>query len=87
MKRVSALFEILLSGTLLILGLYVLQEWIANKSTSSVAMLILGAICFTLGLTTLVSAARSILWHRHMVRHSIPLYPEEGHPREYIHRR
>jgi predicted membrane channel-forming protein YqfA (hemolysin III family) len=87
MRRVSTLFEIVLSATLLILGLYVLQEGIANKSSSSVAMLILGAICFTLGVTTLVSAARSILWHRHMLRHSVPMYPVEGHPREYIHRR
>jgi hypothetical protein len=35
-------------------------------------MLIGGAVCFTLGVMTLVSAVRSILWHRRMLRHSIP---------------
>jgi hypothetical protein len=35
-------------------------------------MLIGGAVCFTLGVMTLISAVRSILWHRRMLRHSSP---------------
>jgi hypothetical protein len=70
MRRISTLFEIVLSATLLILGLYALQEGSANNSGSAGALLILGAVCFTLGVATLASAFRSILWHRHMLRHS-----------------
>ncbi|HET6929338.1 MAG TPA: hypothetical protein VFI45_03385 [Candidatus Acidoferrum sp.] len=71
MKRISTLFEIILSAALLTFGLYALLEGNANKSGSADAMLILGAACFTLGATILVSAFRSILWHRHMLRHSV----------------
>ena len=70
MRRISTLFEIILSATLLILALYTLQEGSAINSSSAGTVLILGAVCFTLGLATLVSAFRSILWHRHMLRHS-----------------
>jgi hypothetical protein len=70
MRRISTLFEIILSATLLILGLYTLQEGSANNSSSAGAMLILGAACITLGAMTLVSAFRSILWRRHMLRDS-----------------
>ena len=49
-----------------------LHEGGANKSLSEAAMLIGGAACSTLGVMTLVSAVRSILWHRRMLRHSIP---------------
>jgi hypothetical protein len=44
-------------------------------------MLIGGAVCFTLGMMTLVSAVRSILWHRRMLRNSIPKdYPDGAAP-------
>jgi hypothetical protein len=72
MKRISTFFEITLSASLLTLGLYMLHEGSSNKSPSEAAMLIGGAVCFTLGVMTLVSAVRSILWHRRMVRHSMP---------------
>jgi hypothetical protein len=70
MRSISTLFEIILSATLLLLGLYTLQEGSANNSSSAGVMLILGAVCLALGVTTLISAVRSILWHRHMLRHS-----------------
>jgi hypothetical protein len=72
MKRISTFFETILSATLLIVGLYLLREGSSNKSPSDAAILIGGAVCFTLGVMTLVSAVRSILWHRRMVRHSMP---------------
>jgi hypothetical protein len=71
MRRVSTFFEIILSATLLVLGLFMLYEGSSNKSTSAAAILIGGAVCFTLGVMTLFSAVRSILWHRRMVRHSL----------------
>jgi hypothetical protein len=49
-----------------------LGEGASNKSPNEAAILIGGAVCFTLGLMTLVSAVKSILWHRRMVQHSMP---------------
>ena len=49
-----------------------LHEGSSDKSPNEVAILLGGAVCFTLGAMTLVSAVRSILWHRRMLRHSIP---------------
>ncbi len=72
MRRISTLFEAILSATLLILGLYMLHEGSSSKSPSEAAILTGGAVCFTLGVMTLVSAVRSILWHRKMLRHSVP---------------
>jgi hypothetical protein len=71
MKRISTAFEIILSATLLVLGLVMLYEGSSNKSPNDPAILIGGAACFTLGVMTLFSAVRSILWHRRMVRQSL----------------
>ncbi len=53
-------------------GLYMLHEGSSSKSPGEAAILIGGAVCFTLGVMTLVSAVRSILWHRRMLRQSVP---------------
>jgi hypothetical protein len=71
MRRISTAFEIILSAALLVLGLFMLYEGSSNKSTSATAILIGGAVCFTVGVMTLFSAVRSILWHRRMVRNSL----------------
>jgi len=71
MRRISTAFEIILSAALLVLGLFMLYEGSSNKSTSMPAILIGGAVCFTVGVMTLFSAVRSILWHRRMVRNSL----------------
>jgi predicted membrane channel-forming protein YqfA (hemolysin III family) len=72
-KRVWSFLEIVISATLLVAGLFLLQEGIANKSTSTVAMLlILGAVCFTLGVISLTYAIRSLLWHRYMLQVAKP---------------
>jgi hypothetical protein len=71
MRRISTFFEAILFTALLFAGLYLLFVGSANKSTSEVAMLLGGAVCLTLSVITLVSAVRSILWHRHMLRHSM----------------
>jgi membrane protein implicated in regulation of membrane protease activity len=71
-KRVWSFLEILISTTLLIAGLFMLQEGMANKSTSAVAALILGAVCLTLGVISLTYAIRSLLWHRYMLQVAKP---------------
>jgi len=70
MRRISTPFEVILSAALSVLGVYVLYEGSSSKSTSEAAMLIGGAVCFTVSVMTLFSALRSMLWHRRMVRHS-----------------
>jgi hypothetical protein len=72
MKRVSTLFEVIVSAALLFLGLGMLYEASSNKSINEAAILIGGAVCFTLSMTILVSAVRSLLWHRRMLRKSMP---------------
>jgi hypothetical protein len=72
MKRISTFFEIIVSAALLFLGIYMLYEGSANKSTNEAAILTGGAVCFTLSIMTLVSAVKSLLWHRRMLRHSMP---------------
>jgi hypothetical protein len=69
MKKIATFFEIVVSTALLAFGLYLLHEGSSNQFRSSI--LIAGAVCFTLGVMTLVSASRSILWHRRMLRQSI----------------
>ena len=65
MRRISTLFETILYAALLILGLFMLYEGSSNKSAIASAILIGGAVCFTLGVMTLFYAVSSILWHRH----------------------
>jgi hypothetical protein len=72
MKRIPTLFEVILSATPLFLGFYLLYEGSSNKSPSAPTLLIGGAACFTFSAMTLVSVVRSILWHRRMLRHSVP---------------
>jgi uncharacterized membrane protein len=71
MRRISTLFETILYAALLILGLFMLYVGRSNKSAIASAILIGGAVCFALGVMTLFSAVRSILWHRPMIRHSL----------------
>jgi hypothetical protein len=71
-KRVWTFLEIIISTMLLVAGLFMLLEGIANKSTGAVAMLILGAVFITLGVISLTYAIRSLLWHRHMLQVAKP---------------
>ena len=83
MRKISTLFEVILSATLLILGLYLLLEGSSNRSSGEAAILICGAVCCALGVMTLVSAIRSILWHRFMLRHSSPNHNVNSAVREH----
>jgi hypothetical protein len=71
MRRISTTLEIILSATLLILVLFMLYEGSSNKSANNPAILIGGAVFFTVGAMTLTSAIRSIIWHRRIVRQSL----------------
>jgi hypothetical protein len=71
MRRIATLLEVLLAAGLLVVALYMLHEGTSTKSDSASAILIGGAVCFTLSAMMLVSAIRSILWHRRMLRHSM----------------
>ena len=72
MRRISATVEVLISATLLGLGLYLLDDGSLNKVTNESAILVSAAVCLTLGLITLIAAVRSMLWQRHMLRHAAP---------------
>jgi hypothetical protein len=68
--RIWTLFEVIVAAAFLLLGLYLLDIGSSNKAASEGAVLI-GAVCFALSILILVSAVRSIIWHRHMLRHSM----------------
>ncbi len=72
MRRVTTLFEIIVSAALLAGGLYLLHEGLLNNSSVSEPVVIFGAVCFTLSLLVLTGALKSILWHRRMLRHASP---------------
>jgi hypothetical protein len=72
MRAISTLLKVMMSAILLVAGLYMLHETGLSKSLNEIVDMIGGAVCLSLGLLTLVSAVRSILWHRHMVRHAMP---------------
>ena len=68
MRRVSTSFDLTISSTLLVLGLYMVYEGGLNKSPNDALILVGGAVCFSLGLVALSFAVPSILWHRQMLR-------------------
>jgi hypothetical protein len=67
--RIWTLFEVIVAAAFFFLGLYLLDIGSSNKAASEGEVLI-GAVCFALSILTLVSSVRSIIWHRHMLRHS-----------------
>ena len=72
MRRISATVEILISAALLGLGLYLLDNGTLNRAANESAILISAAVCLALSLMTLIAAVRSMLWHRHMLKHATP---------------
>ena len=69
MRRIATFVEVFVSASLSMAGLYMLYEASLNRSLNSEAILIGGAVCFSVGVMTLIPAVRSILWHRKMLRH------------------
>jgi len=70
MRRVSTIFEALISVLFLALGPYWLTEGISNKTSFAPASLIMGAAFFSLGFITLYFAVKSALSRRAMLRHA-----------------
>jgi hypothetical protein len=70
MRRVFTFLEILVSGSLLILGLYALKEWISDNSPYAIAFVLVGALLIAGSLMTVIFGVRSILWHRTRSRHA-----------------
>jgi hypothetical protein len=83
MRRISTLLEVLLAAALFILGLYLVHIAISAESVYGPVILVGGAVSFTLGQMTLVFAVKSILWHRRMLRQSIPRRKVDRPKREY----
>lgn len=71
MRKMPTSLGIVMSPILLVAGLYLLHQAILDKSSNAIGMLVNGAVCFALSVITLVSAVRSILWHRHRLRHAM----------------
>jgi hypothetical protein len=68
-RRISTSIEVLLAIALSAVGAYMLYDGSLNRSSANVSgLLIGGACCLAIGIWTLVPAARSILWHRRMLR-------------------
>ena len=72
MRRIPATVEILIFGALLGLGFYLLDDGSFSKAANESAILASAAVCLTLSLITLFAAVRSMLWHRHMRKHTTP---------------
>ena len=72
MRRILATVEILMSVALLSVGLYLLDDGSLNKAANESAILISAAVCLALSLITFIAAVRSMLWHRHILKHATP---------------
>lgn len=70
MRRVFTFLEILVSGSLLILGLYALKEGISNNSPYAIAFVLAGALLIAASLIAVILVIRSILWNRTLSRHA-----------------
>jgi len=72
MRRISTSFEVVMVSVLVVVGLYLLYEGSVNRSANESGSVIAGAAFLTLGAIALVSAVKSILWHRRMLRQTLP---------------
>jgi hypothetical protein len=61
--------EILGYAAVSVLGFFMLYRGTTDQVST---VLMGGAVCFILGVTGLVFAIRNVLWHRQMLRESLP---------------
>jgi hypothetical protein len=66
------LFELVVASLLLAVGSGLLYYGSVDHSVTAGAVLICGAAFFSLGAMMVVSAVRSILWHRRLLQHAMP---------------
>jgi hypothetical protein len=65
-------FELAMAAIFLVAGATLLYSGSVDRSITAGASLIGGAAFFSLGAVMVVSAVRSFLWHRRMIRHAMP---------------
>jgi hypothetical protein len=81
--------ELTFAAVLLVAGSALLYYATADHSITAGAVLISGAAFFSLGAMMAVSAGRSFVWHRRMIRHAMPRRGESrspGHNHGMVHR-
>ena len=71
MKHVFALPEMVVCGSLAIIGAYLLEEGVADSSKMASVLVLAGGALLAIGIVTLQAGVRSILWHRTMLRRAI----------------
>lgn len=71
MKHVFTLPEMIVCGSLAIVGAYLLEEGVADSSKTASVLVLAGAAFLAIGIVTLQAGVRSILWHRAMLRRAI----------------
>jgi hypothetical protein len=65
-------FELAMAAILLFAGAALVYYANVEQSATAGAVLIAGAAISALGVMLVVSAIRSILWHRRMIHHAMP---------------
>jgi hypothetical protein len=65
-------FGLFIASILILAGALTLYFGCSNESPSQSAIVIGGAVLFSLGAMMVASAIRSIRWHRRMVKHAMP---------------
>ena len=71
MNRMTTILEVVASAALLIAGFYWLYDGSQNKTASGPIAVVGGAFCLAVSVVMLVSAAKSILWHRQALKHAM----------------
>ena len=67
-RRIWTFLEILVSASLIPLGIYLLVVANSNRSKNDDVMILPAAMCLAAGATSLVYAMQSLLWHRKMTK-------------------
>jgi hypothetical protein len=70
MRRIATVPETIVYLILVVVGACMVHDGSLSTSSAAQMTVIAGAICFVFSAGCLVSAIRSILWHRQMLRHS-----------------
>lgn len=77
MKLVFAIPETILCASFAIIGAYMLEEGVADRSAMASVLVLAGAAFLAIGMVTLEGVVRSILWHRAMLRHATGQQPDQ----------
>ncbi|HMI54292.1 MAG TPA: hypothetical protein VK525_22475 [Candidatus Saccharimonadales bacterium] len=67
----TTILEVVTSAALLVAGFYWLYDGSQNKTASGPMAVIAGAFCLAVSIVMLVSAVKSILWHRQALKHAM----------------